>query len=53
MTEFDEYKTIDWKQIRHFMSDQALFYDLRSYLDIETISQANFDKVFRLGSGYL
>ena len=50
-TEWDEYQTLDYEDIRKIMKpDQALFFDLRSYLNVEKIQKAGFDKVFKLGN---
>ena len=50
-TEWDEYQTLDFEDIRKIMSpDTTFFFDLRSYLNVEQIQKAGFDRVFKLGN---
>ncbi len=50
-TEWDEYQTLDFEDIRKTMSpDTTFLFDLRSYLNVEKIQKAGFDRVFKLGN---
>ena len=51
VTEWDEYACVDYSKIRKTMnSDRALFFDLRSYLNVEKIKECGFERVFKLGN---
>lgn len=52
-TEWEEYQQMtleDWKRVRALMTPKARIYDLRSYLCVNTLKEAGFDHVFKLGN---
>lgn len=50
-TEWDEYVNCNYRELRGIMNpEKALFFDLRSIIDVETIKSIGFDKVFKLGN---
>lgn len=50
-TEWDEYITCNYRELRGMMKqDAALFFDLRSIVDVDTVKSAGFDKIFKLGN---
>ena len=54
MTEWDQFKEYDYKEIRANMNSQlASIYDLRSYLDLKGLKERGFEKVFKLGVGFM
>ena len=50
MTEWDEYKNLDWKKLQHTMRKPSWVFDTRSVISEEIIRETNLN-FWQLGNG--